>query len=94
MLTLIAHLHAKPEKVEALHTLCQSFVAPTRAETGCVAYHFHKSVDDPTHFMFYETWAVRTVFEQHLEMPHLKTFWDNRLSYLQRDVDLSFYETP
>jgi quinol monooxygenase YgiN len=94
MLTLIAHLYAKPERLAELDAVCKSFIVPTRAESGCVQYHFHKSVDDPLHFVFYETWRDRQVFEAHLETPHLKNFWENRLSYLQRDVELSFYETP
>ena len=92
MLTLIAHLYAKPEKAKDLEKLCHSFVAPTRAEPGCVDYHFHKASDDPLHFMFYENWKDRKVFEQHLETPHLKDFWANRLSYLTKDVDITFYD--
>ncbi|MDB5743555.1 MAG: hypothetical protein JWR68_1870 [Polaromonas sp.] len=91
MLTLIAHLYAKPEKLKDLDAMCRSFIEPTRAEPGCVEYHFHIASDDPLHFMFYEVWKDRKAFEEHLETPHLKSFWATRMDYLTKDADLSFY---
>ncbi|WP_283193320.1 putative quinol monooxygenase [Rhizobium sp. AN80A] len=92
MLTLIAHLHAKPEKAAELEEVLHAFAAPTRQEAGCVDYHFHRSSDDRLHFMFYENWKDRKAFEEHLETPHLKGFWENRLSYLTKDADITFYD--
>jgi quinol monooxygenase YgiN len=57
--TLIAHLHAKPEKRDELLKLLQSFVKPSRAESACVEYHLHVSNDDPNLFVFYENWRTR-----------------------------------
>ncbi len=90
-LTLIAHLHVKPEKVKQLKKICEGFVAPTRAEAGCLDYHFHISNDDPLHFMFYETWKNRKIFEAHLKTPHLRKFWATRMKYLRKDVDITFF---
>ena len=90
MLTLVAYLQAKPEKVQELETVLRSFVEPTRREPGCIDYHFHRSTDDPNVFMFYENWASREDFEKHLAMPYLAAFWERRLDYLERDVDLRF----
>lgn len=92
MLTLIAHLQAKPEKAAELEKILHSFVEPTRAEAGCMDYHLHQSVDDKLHFMFYENWKDRKAFEEHLETPHLRGWWANRLDYLVKDVDITFYD--
>ncbi|SAK95541.1 antibiotic biosynthesis monooxygenase [Caballeronia catudaia] len=92
MLTLIAYLHAKPEKREALEQILRSLVEPTRLEPDCIDYHFHRSVDDPNLFMFYENWRSRESLDQHLAMPHLANFWEHRLDYLESDVDLQFFE--
>ncbi|MFB9261966.1 putative quinol monooxygenase, partial [Bradyrhizobium erythrophlei] len=56
MLTLVAYLHAKPEKRLELEALLRSFVEPTRREPGCIEYHFHRDAEDPDVFMFYENW--------------------------------------
>ena len=45
--SLIAYLHGKPEKRNELLAVLSAFVAPTRAEPGCVEYHLHISQDDP-----------------------------------------------
>ena len=52
--TLIAYLHAKPEKRDELLKVLHSFVKPSRAEPACVDYHLHVSNDDPNLFVFYE----------------------------------------
>ena len=52
--TLIAYLHAKPEKRDELLKILQSFVKPSRAESACVEYHLHVSNDDPNLFVFPE----------------------------------------
>jgi quinol monooxygenase YgiN len=54
---LTATLYAKPEKRAALLKLLSSFVDKSRAEQGCVDYHFHVSLDDPNTFYFYENWT-------------------------------------
>jgi quinol monooxygenase YgiN len=90
-LTLIAYLHAKPEKRDELVALMHSWVAPTRSEAGCVDYHLHDCEEDPNLFVFYENWRTREDFEEHLEMPYLKSFWGRRLDFLTEDVKLEFF---
>jgi quinol monooxygenase YgiN len=92
MLTLVAYLHAKPEKREALEAVLHSLVDPTRLEPDCIGYHFHKSADDPNVFMFYENWVSRESLDRHLAMPHLAGFWATRMEYLEADVELRFFE--
>jgi quinol monooxygenase YgiN len=57
--TLIAYLHAKPEKREELLKVLHSFIKPSRAEPACVDYHLYVSNDDPNLFIFYENWRTR-----------------------------------
>ena len=70
--TLIAYLHAKPEKREELLKLLQSFVEPSRSEPACVDYHLHVSNDDPNLFVFYENWRTRKELDEHLRHPFLR----------------------
>ena len=67
--TLIAYLHAKPEKRDELLKVLHSFVKPSRAEPACVDYHLHVSNDDPNLFVFYENWRTRKELDEHLQTP-------------------------
>ena len=53
-LTIVAHIHAEPDHVEAVKTALQNLVAPTRAETGYLQYDLHQDNAEPAHFMFFE----------------------------------------
>ena len=88
--TLIAYLHAKPEKRAELLKILHAFVKPTRAEAGCVEYHLHVSNDDPNLFVFYENWRTRKDLDEHLEMPYLKSFFERRMDLLEKEIDLQF----
>jgi quinol monooxygenase YgiN len=88
--TLIAYLHAKPEKRGELLRILEGFVKPTRSEAGCVSYHLHVSDNDPNFFVFYENWRTRKDLDEHLRMPYLADFWSKRLDFLTKDVELQF----
>ena len=92
MLTLVATLTAKPEKIEALESVLRSFVEPTRSEKGCLEYHLHRSSDQKNVFVFYEVWENKETLDVHLAMPYLAKFWAERLDYLEKDVDLVFLD--
>jgi quinol monooxygenase YgiN len=86
--TLIAFLKGKPEKRDELLSALRGFVNPTRAEAGCVEYHFHISDADPNLFIFYENWRMRKDLDERLEMPYLKSFFDRRMDLLEKEIDL------
>jgi quinol monooxygenase YgiN len=88
--TLIAYLHAKPEKRDELLKVLQSFVNLHARKPACVEYHLHVSNDDPNLFVFYENWRTREELDQHLQMPILTSFWSRRLELLQKDVEIQF----
>ena len=69
--TVVAFLRAKPGKRDELRQVLEGFVAPTRAEEGCINYDLHVSDDDPDLFVFYENWRSKQDLEQHLRKPHL-----------------------
>lgn len=46
----------------------------TRSETGCLPYERHRdnnNNNNPTHFMFYENWESRELWQTHMAAPHL-----------------------
>lgn len=86
--TLVGFAHPKPERAAELLELLLSFVAPTRAEEGALEYHVHESADDPNIFVFYEAWRTREDLDRHLDLPHMRDFWERRMDYLERDLDI------
>ena len=90
--TLTATLNTRPEKREELVKLLASFVKRSRAEAGCVEYHFHVSADDPNVFYFYENWATRDDLERHLKLPYQQEWFGRHKEFLTRDAELRFFE--
>jgi quinol monooxygenase YgiN len=73
LLTVVATITAKPDKVEDVRDLLLSIIEPTRKEDGNVAYTLHQGHDDPTVFVFYEVWTGTDKLAAHLGSPALTT---------------------
>lgn len=73
-LTIVANIVAHPEKVELVRTELEKLVAITRSEPGCLQYDLHQNNDNPAHFMFYENWASRELWQTHMRAPHLQAY--------------------
>ncbi|WP_040691324.1 putative quinol monooxygenase [Nocardia vinacea] len=87
---LMGFARPKPDRVSELKELLLSFVAPTREEDGALEYHFHEDVDDRSTFVFYEVWRSKEDLDRHLELPHMRDFWERRMDYLERDLEIRF----
>ncbi|MFE7191712.1 putative quinol monooxygenase [Kitasatospora sp. NPDC057541] len=98
--TLVGTARPKPERVDDLRRLLLSFVEPTRQEPGCLEYHFHEDRDAPGVFVFYEAWRSEEDLDAHLALPHMRDFWEHRMDYLERDLEIRWltmhspYESP
>ncbi len=73
-LTVVANIHASTGKAPFVHDELKKLVAPTRNEAGCIRYDLHRDKENDLHFMFYETWASRALWQTHMQAPHLATF--------------------
>jgi quinol monooxygenase YgiN len=71
LLTVIAHMRAKPGKEQELHDALAALVEPTTQEQGNVNYDLHRGVEDPALFYFYENWESADLLDAHLQTPHL-----------------------
>ncbi|MGY1679135.1 putative quinol monooxygenase [Geodermatophilus sp. SYSU D01176] len=76
LLTVIAHMRAKPGKEGQLRKALEALVEPTSKEAGYVNYDLHESVEDPGLFFFYENWESAAHLDAHLQTPHLVEFAD------------------
>jgi quinol monooxygenase YgiN len=71
MLHVVAHIKAKREHVDAVRAALIGFVAPTRAEAGCVVYDLFQNLDDPTRFTFVEEWTDKAALDVHGRSAHI-----------------------
>jgi quinol monooxygenase YgiN len=74
LLTVIAHMRAKPGKEDELRRELEALVEPTTQEDGFVNYDLHVAVSDDGSFYLYENWESEEKLDAHLETPHLERF--------------------
>lgn len=73
-LTIVAVIMVDPTKVGAIKPLFKLMIAGTLSEAGCVQYDLHQDNQDPSRFLFYETWATQELWQDHMSAPHVKAF--------------------
>ncbi len=71
--TLIARIKAKPGSEQELENAFRDMIKKVRAaEPGCLTYVLHKSNQDPTMFVWYETYTDQESFDAHRKTDHMK----------------------
>ncbi len=73
-LTIIANITAKEGKIDLVKSELIKLIDVTRAEDGCINYDLHQDIQNPAHFMFYENWETRELWEKHMGNQHLKDY--------------------
>lgn len=73
-LTIVANIHAKAGKVDLVKAELIKLIKPTLAEAGCINYDLHQDNDKPNHFVFYENWESRELWQNHMANQHLQDY--------------------
>ncbi len=73
-LTIVANIHAHPDKIELVKAELEKLISVTRAEKGCIQYDLHQDNETPAHFLFFENWESRELWQVHLNAPHLVAY--------------------
>jgi len=73
-LTIVANIKANPDKIALVKKELEKLIALTRAEAGCINYDLHQDNANPAHFMFYENWESRELWQTHMNAPHLAAY--------------------
>lgn len=73
-LTIVANIHAKAGQEQRVFNALEKLVEPTRMESGCIQYDLHRDNDDPAHFLFYETWENRDLWQAHKHTAHIAAY--------------------
>ncbi|MEZ9141633.1 MULTISPECIES: putative quinol monooxygenase [unclassified Shewanella] len=73
-LTIVANIIAKADKIELVKAELLKLIEITRAEAGCINYDLHQDNENPAHFMFYENWETRELWQTHMGNTHLAEY--------------------
>ncbi|MFV3305926.1 putative quinol monooxygenase [Pseudomonas sp. NY15181] len=92
MYAFILQARTRPEKADAFENLFRAYLAPSRAEDGCLQYHMLRDANDPTLFTFFEVWQSREHLAVHTALPHMREFHEQRMDYLRGDFDIQEVE--
>jgi quinol monooxygenase YgiN len=72
--TIVANIHANPDKIDLVRAELERLIPITRAEEGCIQYDLHQDNENPVHFLFYENWESRDLWQTHMNAPHLADY--------------------
>ena len=73
-LTIVANIHASPDQIDLVKAELEKLVPITRGEEGCIQYDLHRDNENPAHFMFFESWESRELWQTHMNAPHLAAY--------------------
>jgi quinol monooxygenase YgiN len=76
-LIVFAKVVARPDAVESVKSELLKLISPTRKENGCLSYNLHQDNDEPTVFVFHETWESLNCLEKHMNTDHFKKYINN-----------------
>ncbi len=92
-LHVVAHLTAKPDKIDQTREMLVSLIAPTHAEEGCIRYELFRNNADPAQFTFIEEWTDNAALVAHLDTPHVQTAFARVPELLDGEPDIRRYTT-
>jgi quinol monooxygenase YgiN len=73
-LTIVANIKAKADQIDLVKTELEKLIPPTQAEEGFIQYDLHQDNDNPAHFLFFENWESRELWQNHMVSAHLESF--------------------
>ena len=71
-LSVVAVLTAKDGQEDVVRQALRALVAPTREESGCLAYDLFESAAAPGTFVTQERWRGQADLDAHLQTPHVQ----------------------
>jgi quinol monooxygenase YgiN len=88
-IVLIARLKVRESAIEDAKRLALGIVADSRTEEGCLNYDVHQSLEDPTVFVWHETWRDKAALDSHFEEPHFKEFFSRGMELAAEEPQIT-----
>jgi len=73
-LTIVANITANADKIALVKAELEKLIDITRTEKGCLQYDLHQDNENSAHFMFYENWESRELWQAHMSAQHLQDY--------------------
>lgn len=73
-LTIVASINVKQDKIDFVKNEMIKLIGKTLLEEGCVQYRLHQDNNNPAHFLFYECWESRELWQTHRENTHMVAY--------------------
>jgi quinol monooxygenase YgiN len=89
IVTVIAHVRAKPGQESRVRQVLEGLLVPTRGEAGCINYDLHQSQTNPALFVFYENWQSEADLEAHAHSAHIQSFRKLAAEILAEPVEIT-----
>lgn len=90
MITVIATIIAKKDKIEDVKNGLRELVKHTTQEEGCIKYILHQDRENPNVFMFYEQFKDQAAFDFHASQPYIAAFGAKAGELLEQPPKLRF----
>ena len=87
--TVVVRIRAREAREDEVRRELLALLVPTRAERGCLNYDLHEMPDEPTLFLFHETWARDADLERHLMEEHVQRWIAKADALLAEPMQLS-----
>jgi quinol monooxygenase YgiN len=68
---IVCELRCESADRERVRNLALQFVAPARAEAGCLYYNLHQKLDEPNTFFIIDGWANQAAVDAHARNSHV-----------------------
>ena len=90
MITVVATIIAKQDKIEEVKAGLLNLVSHTVKEEGCIQYTLHQDKDEPNIFIFYEQFKDQTAFDFHAAQPYIAAFSAKVSELMEKPPKLRF----
>jgi quinol monooxygenase YgiN len=76
MIIITGDLLIKEGNMQQAMQACQTHVAHSRNESGCISHAVYQDPEDVLRLFFYEQWADQAAIDAHFALPSSQTFVD------------------
>ncbi|MBU3005450.1 putative quinol monooxygenase [Paraglaciecola arctica] len=73
-LTIVANIIVNADKIDFIRAELVKLVEKTLTEEGCINYNLHQDNKNPAHFMIYEKWQTRELWQAHGDTQHFADY--------------------
>ena len=92
MITIIAEIKAKDGKEKEIEALFARLIQEVEKEEGTLEYILHKSLNDPSKYMFYERYKDKDAIVRHSSTDYFKNAMKAMSPYLDGKPKIELHE--